>query len=120
MSIANPHFDIDKIERAPYELARLLQDLPPKHEAARLTKDQRLMVGAAADHAANYNTAVLAGIDAIGQLLFAAATNDKGPLESRVAADVGALLSALAVQAQFLGEFTAAADSTLARQGDAA
>ncbi|GEM_PF-6249572 len=119
MSLANPYFDIDKIERAPYELARLLQGLPPKHEAARLTKDQRQMLHAAADHAANYNTAVLGGIDAIGQLLFAAATNDKGPVEQHVVADIGALLSALSVQSQFLGEFIAAADSTLARQGSA-
>lgn len=119
MSLANPHFDIEKIERAPYELARLLQDLAPKHEASKLTKDQRQIVHAAADHAANYNTAVLGGIEAIGQLLFAAATNDKGPVEQRVVADIGALLSALAVQSQFLGEFMAAADSTLARQGGA-
>lgn len=117
MSLANPHFK--SIDRAPYELARLLQDLPPRFELSKLTAEQQLMADAAVDHAANYSTAVLGGIEAIGHLLFSAATNDKWPLEQRVAADVGALLSALAVQAQYLREFTAAADSTLARQGGA-
>lgn len=117
MTLANPHFT--SIDRAPYELARLLQNLPPNFELGKLPVDQQLMAHAAVDHAANYGTAVLSGIEAIGHLLFSAATNDKWPLEQRVAADVGALLSALAVQAQYLREFTAAADSALARQGGA-
>jgi len=118
MSLANPHFKL--IERAPHELANLLERLPPHRAGAKLSGDELLMLSAAIDHAANYNTAVLGGIEAIGHLLFSAATNEKWPLEQRVMSDVGALLSALAVQAQYLQDFTTGADSTLARQGGAA
>jgi len=118
MSLANPHFKL--VERAPHELASLLENLPPQRAGARLTDDERLMLNAAIDHAANYNHTLLDGIEAIGHILFSAATNENFPIERSVAASLGTLLSALAVQSQYLQDFTAGADSTLARQGGAA
>lgn len=118
MSLANPHFKL--VERAPSELAHLLENLPPQRAGAKLTDDERLMINAAVDHAANYNHTLLDGIEALGHLLFSAATNENFPIERSVAASIGTLLSALAVQAQYLQDFTAGADSTLARQGGAA
>jgi len=118
MSLSNPHFNL--IERAPYELAHLLENLPPQHDHGQLTSDERLMLRAASDHAANYNETLLDGIEAIGHLLFSAATNKGFPLSQGTAANIGTLLSALAVQAQYLKAFSAGAESTLARQGGAA
>jgi hypothetical protein len=118
MSLTNPHFNL--IERAPYELANLLEKLPPQHAHAKLTSDERLMLHAATDHAANYSETLLDGIEAIGHLLFSASTNEGFPLSQGTAAHIGTLLSALAVQAQYLKHFSAGADSTLARQGGAA
>ena len=117
MSHANPHFNL--IERAPYELAHLLENLPPQHDHGKLTSDERLMLHAAASHAANYSETLLDGIEAIGHLIFSAATNKGFPLSQGTAANIGTLLSALAVQAQYLKDFSAGAGSTLAREGDA-
>ena len=118
MSLANPHFNL--IERAPYELAYLLENLPPQHDHGMLTSDERLMLEAAASHAANYGETLLDGIEAIGHLLFSAATNKGFPVSQDTAAHIGTLLSALAVQAQYLKAFSAGAESTLAREGGAA
>ena len=118
MSLANPHFNL--IERAPYELAHLLENLPPQHAHDKLSSDERLMLDAAASHAANYGETLLDGIEAIGHLLFSAATNEGFPLSQGTAAHIGTLLSALAVQAQYLKAFSAGAESTLSRQGGAA
>lgn len=115
MSIANPHFNL--IERAPYELANLLESLPPQHVHAKLTDDERLMLHAATDHAANYSETLLDGIEAIGHLLFSASTNEGFPPSQGTVANIGTLLSALAVQAQYLKHFSAGADSALARNG---
>lgn len=118
MSLANPHFKL--VERAPHELANLLENLPPQRCGAKLSGDELLMLNAAVDHAANYNHTLLDGIEAIGHLLFSAATNESFPIERSAAASLGTLLSALAVQAQYLQDFTTGADSALARQGGAA
>lgn len=117
MILANPHFKL--VERAPHELANLLENLPPRRVGTKLSGDELLMLNAAIDHAANYNNALLDGIEAIGQLLFSAATNERAPLERSTAASLGTLLSALAVQSQYLQDFTSGAESTLARPGGA-
>lgn len=117
MSAANPYFK--SIERAPYELAHLLQDLPAGIKDRKLNVDQKHMLNAAIDHAANYNNSILSGIEAIGHLMFSAANNEQWPIEQRVLSDLGAFLSAMAVQAQYLQEFSSSADSMLARQGAA-
>lgn len=103
MSTTNPHFH--HIERAPYELGCLLRRLPPYLSAPALTDEQRDMAAAAADHASNYSTSLLAGLESLGRIMWCAALNDQQQVEHGDFADVGQMVAALAIQLQYLNFF---------------
>jgi hypothetical protein len=99
----NPHFN--HIERAPYELGHLLQQLPADFSSlSAVEPDVLLIAEAAISHATNANSTVMHGIEALGQMLFLAGTNTDFDLERSSISDLGCLLKHLAVEAQFLQE----------------
>ena len=118
MSSANPFFING--ERAPSELCDLLEKLPARFESVELTSDDLQILDAADAHAENYNHALIDGIDAIGRLLFIASTNTGDGVSSDLISKTGHLLSAMAVQAQYLGELQSSIRFTLSKQGDKA
>jgi hypothetical protein len=95
----NSHFT--NIERAPYELVELVRHLPSSlSKLSTSDKKTRKIADAAAKHASNANDTVLFGLEAIGKLLFIAGANNDHELESNSLADLGALITHLAVEAQ--------------------
>lgn len=97
----NPHFA--HIDHAPYELGLLLQALPPNFSAYfPATPDARLIAEAAAQHAGNANDTIMAGLEALGCMLFSAGLNEDSPVEGGQLASIGCLIRHLAVEAQFL------------------
>jgi hypothetical protein len=95
----NPHFN--NIPRAPYELGHLLLRLPT---AGQLTSDDVLVAEAARKHAMNASDTLLSGLEALGQMMFVAATNNQFDLERGSLASLGCLISHIAVEQQFLQE----------------
>lgn len=103
MNAANPHFA--NINRAPHEFGYLMKILPANFSAVRaMSTDERLQAKAAIDHASNAGGTLMSGMEAIGHLLFSAATNESYPMESTNLAKIGMLITHIAVQAQFLQE----------------
>jgi hypothetical protein len=116
MSASNPFYRNG--ERAPAELIDLLEKLPANFEtAAALTADQLQMISAADLHATNYNHALINGIEAIGQLLFTAATSNNGAVDATVLGNTGCLLSTMAVQVQYLSELRGGIHYALGKHG---
>ncbi|NHZ81852.1 hypothetical protein F2P44_21605 [Massilia sp. CCM 8695] len=103
LALANPHFH--HIERAPYELGCLLRRLPPYLSDPALTDEQRDLAAAAAEHASNYSTSLLAGLESLGRIMWCAALNDEQQVEHSDFADVGQLVASLATQLQYLNFF---------------
>ena len=93
------------IERAPFELGRLLRALPRYLSDPELTDEQRDMAAAAANHANNYSASLLSGLESLGRVLWSAALNAEQQVDNRDFAGVGQLVSALAVQLQYLDDF---------------
>ncbi|MDQ1831947.1 hypothetical protein [Massilia scottii] len=100
MSATNPHFM--RIERAPYELGCLLRRLPRYLSDPALTDEQRDLASAAGDHANNYSTSLLAGLESLGRIIWSAALNDEEQVDRRDFADVGQMVATLATQLQYL------------------
>ncbi|MCE3605849.1 hypothetical protein LXA47_19900 [Massilia sp. P8910] len=100
MSAANPHFH--HIERAPYELGCLLRRLPRYLSAPGLNHEQRDLAAAAANHADNYRSTLLAGLEALGRVVWSAGLNDEEQVERCDFANVGQMVAALATQLQYL------------------
>ncbi|MES2367267.1 MAG: hypothetical protein V4563_15425 [Pseudomonadota bacterium] len=99
----NPY--LRNIESAPYELGHLLQQLPENFSAfsgQTPTADMQLIAAAAAKHAENANVAVMCGLDAIGKMLFIASQSKDWQINSTQMANIGCLISHLAIEAQFL------------------
>lgn len=101
----NPY--LKNIESAPYELGKLLQQLP-EHFSSRSehtpTADIQLIAAAAARHAENANVAVMGGLDAIGKMLFIASQSEDWQIGPVHMANIGCLISHLSIEAQFLKE----------------
>ncbi len=99
----NPHFA--RIDRAPYELGHLLSRLPANlSSATALTPDDRLIAGAARNHAMNANDALMRGLAALGHVMSVAGANDSGEIDSCQFMCLGDLLTHIAVESQFLQE----------------
>lgn len=99
----NPIFT--HIERAPYELGHLLRALPPDFSSISAATAEDLMAAKAAQqHARNASHTVMCGLEAIGKMMFVAATNDDFDLEPNCISSLGCLIQHLAVEAQFLQE----------------
>ncbi|MFS0754597.1 hypothetical protein ABC383_07850 [Noviherbaspirillum sp. 1P10PC] len=95
----NSHFQ--NIERAPYELTHLIRQLPSSlSKLSKSNADTRKIAEAAANHARNASDTVLFGLEAIGKLIFIANANDDHELDRGSMADLGALITHLAVEAQ--------------------
>jgi len=108
MTHSNPHFRHE--ERSPYEFGNLLRELPVSLDIATtsITDEQHDKLLAADQHAANYTSTLLNGMESLGRTLYSAASNQRVPLSSSDAAQVGSLVSELAMQLQFLDDFRAA------------
>lgn len=108
MTYSNPHFRNE--ERSPYELGTLLRSLPDSLDIATtsITDEQHEKMLAADQHAANYTSTLLNGLESMGRALSSAVSNQRIPLGSADVAQVGSLVSVLAMQLQFLDDFRAA------------
>jgi hypothetical protein len=62
--------------------------------------DTRQIAKAAANHARNAHDTVIFGLEAIGKLIFIASANNDHKLDRGSMADLGALITHLAVEAQ--------------------
>jgi hypothetical protein len=103
MMTADTHFK--NIDRPAYELPWLLNHLPMERlTSSPLTSDERLIAEAAETHANNANSTLMNGIEAIGHLLFSAATNHDHPIDPIQVVGLAGLLTHLAVEAQYLQE----------------
>lgn len=102
-------------ERGPYELGRLLRSLPTHLHAADLTAAQADMAEAAAIHASNCKDTLLSGLESLGCVIWSAAQNKVQSVDLVDFANVGMLVTQLAVQLQFLTEFCAEADESAMR-----
>ena len=103
MSATNPF--INDLGRAPYALANLMRMLPasiPFDHA--MTSDERDMAQAAIAHASNANYALMAGLEAIGNILFAAVTNENFEPKEETLSSIAALITHMAVEAQVMQE----------------
>lgn len=98
----NPH--LTRLDRSAFELGRLLKGLPENpSDLSRAPKDVRLKAEAAAHHARNATGTILDGLEAIGNLTMrAAADSGVGQPEAHEIRDIAALITHLAVEAQFL------------------
>jgi hypothetical protein len=99
----NRHFA--RIERAPYEIGRLLKKLPVDFSAHEpLTPDNRLIAEAAQQHASNANDTLMRGLEAIGDVVSMAGGNQDGEVSQVSLMRLGELITHLSVEAQFMQE----------------
>lgn len=100
----------DNVERASYEFGRLLRALPDALDlpSTAITDEQRKQLTAADCHAAEYTNTLLNGLESMGRVIYSASLNTRQGLELRDVAQVGILVTELAVQLQFLDEFRSA------------
>lgn len=108
MSDQNIHHE--NAERAPYEFGHLLLSLTREFAipSASITDEQRKQLTAAGCHAAEYANTLLNGLESMGRVIYSASLNARQTLEMRDVAQVGILVTELAVQLQFLDEFRSA------------
>lgn len=108
MSDQNIHHT--NVERAPYELGRLLRSLPDSLDlpTVEITDEQHKKLIAADCHAAEYSGTLLNGLESLGRVMYSASLNQRQTLETSDVAQVGLLVTELAVQLQFLDEFRSA------------
>lgn len=98
----NPHFK--HVSRAPYELGYLLRKLPSDFGGSEADPDTLAVAEAAAWHARNGNEILMHGLEAIGEVLFVAASNQNQEADPSNIAAIGSLIQHIAVEAQFLQE----------------
>lgn len=113
MIAKNPHFQ--QRERSAFQLGHLLRDLPASLDltAGGNAADMTLRLEAAERHAENYGEILLDGIESLGRVMWSAGENEEWPVAQRDVARIGALISQLAIQLQFLDEFRASANDRL-------
>jgi hypothetical protein len=92
-------------ERAPYELAYLLRELPRHFRGADLSSRQLLEIEAADHHAANHSDSLIRGLQGLGRLIASTGLNEEMAPDVSDFADVGSLVTEIALQLQFLNEF---------------
>lgn len=97
----NPHFD--HIDRAPFELGRLLLELPRYASQVPVAdKEGRRRAAAVVRHAENARNTLLAGLESLGACMFVAGTNDDHDLSNSHIADLGCLIRHISVEMQML------------------
>jgi len=98
---ANPYYK--NIDRAPYELGHLMQELPTDFGIAPAVELKHVHIASAAEtHSHVAGNTILSGIEAIGQLMEAAGTSGEESLSSHTLFSLGGLLRHLAVEGQYL------------------
>ena len=103
MSQSRPIFQ--RVERAPYELGRLLRGLPRHLHGASLDAEQLEQIEAANKHAQNSTLILLDGLQSLGRVMFAAGANEDSPAHVGDCARVGMLVTEIALQLEFLNDF---------------
>lgn len=99
----NPNFRF--VDRAPYELRRLMRQLPPDLSPYQpVTDEHRLIAEAAHTHASNAADTITCGLEALGHILSVAALSKDHDVESRHLARIGELIQHLAVDLQAIAE----------------
>lgn len=99
----NPHFA--RVDRAPFEIGRLLQAMPEVFSAhAPIEPEHQLLGAAVAQHAWNANQTLLSGLEAIGHILQVAANNKEWEVDPQHVSRLGGLITHLAVEAQLMQE----------------
>lgn len=102
---ANDNLHFNYIDRAPYKLGHLLQQLPADFSSVSAVEPDVLLIAEAArNHARNANSTIMHGLEAIGKIMFVAGANTDNEMERSTISDLGCLLQHLAVEAQFLQE----------------
>lgn len=107
MITKNPHFK--HRGRAPFELGRLLCQLPAQIDLRTDPNagETRLQLEAAVRHAENYSDVLLDGLVSMGRVLFSAGENSAWPIEQHDVSRLGALIAEIGIQIQFLQDFSA-------------
>lgn len=118
MSHANS--EIQNVERAPYELFRLVAKLGVTSVDSPLSSEQRQIAEAIEHHANTATNTILNGIEAIGRAISCAALNPNWKLSSTNLSDLGGVITHLAVEAQALHDTADDIRCDLARTADAA
>ena len=103
MSQPQPIFQ--RLERAPYELGRLLRSLPRHLHGASLDAEQLEQIDAANKHAQNSTLILLDGLQSLGRVMWAAGVNEDFPAYVGDCARVGMLVTEIALQLEFLTDF---------------
>ena len=113
MSESNAYFD--RPQRASYEFGQLLRSLPADLDAASTapTASDSAKLQAAERHATHYSDTLLNGLESLGHVMWSAGVNERQPVAPEHFADLGLLITELAVQLQFLGDFRAVANERL-------
>ena len=101
--------------RSPYELGRLLRDLPEDLTTGLvdLTESQLAKLEAAEQHAGNQTDTLLTGLDSLGHLMWSAGRNERHPVGAEHFSNLGLFVAELAVQMQFLNDFRVEANMCL-------
>lgn len=94
-------------ERASYELALMLRDLPAQLHGAPLNAELLEQFGAAEKHAWNSSLILLDGLQSLGRVLWSAGVNEISPPDVGDCARVGTLITEIALQLEFMNDFRA-------------
>ena len=92
-------------ERAAFEFASLLRQLPEYLHGVSLSNMQLEQIQAADKHAENTSVALFDGLQSLGRVLWSAGVNSEFPPEVGDYARVGTLVTEIALQLQFLIDF---------------
>lgn len=103
MSQSKPIFQ--NRERASFEVGSLLRHLPSNLLGTSLNTLQLKQIEAAEQHAVNSSVILLDGLQSLGRVLWSAGVNEEFPPEVGDCARVGALITEIALQLEFLNEF---------------
>lgn len=97
----NPHFN--HVERAPFELGKILLELPRYGSQIESgDKDGAQRAEAAVRHATNAKSTLLYGLESLGKCLFIAGTSDSYELKDNEIADLGCLIRHIATELHML------------------
>jgi len=111
-----------KINRAPYELSYLLNQLPTDLSSTSLTKQDLVIAGAARNLAMSANHSLMSGLEALGKVMSVAGGNADDEIDSSTVADLGSLVRHMAAEARFLQEtesyLNGAIDAQIKRMGN--
>jgi hypothetical protein len=92
-------------ERASYELALMLRDLPAQLHGAPLNAELLEQVEAADRHATNSTTILLDGLQSLGRVMYSAGVNKEVPSDAGDCARVGAMITEIALHLEFMNDF---------------